>query len=223
ARSKPKLDKLAAELNDSDISLFPVDVTNPDQIDGAVKQAKIIINTTAGPFWTWGTPVIVACVKHNVHYVDLTSESHWLRKIIIEFDYAANKSNTILVPSCEFNFIPSDLLVHLAQNSLLSSFPDQEIDLADSLTAFSVGLGGKMSGVGEHNDIFGCSTNPGVEFRQGLLSQFGYGPTPCIILLLDVFNYQLDESSLVGSFSFMQPSNRAVVHRSWGLLEMGGT
>ncbi|KAJ7601182.1 Saccharopine dehydrogenase-domain-containing protein [Mycena floridula] len=217
-RSKSKLDKLAAELNDSNISLFPVDVTNPEQIDGAVKQAKIIINTV-GPYWTWGTPVIAACVKHNVHYVDLTGEPHWLRKIIIEFDYAANKSNTILVPSCGLDSIPSDFSVHLAKNTLLSSFPDQEIGLADSLTAFSVR--GKLSGGTWASMMTALDVIPTLGSNLGkdyLLSPVSGKPSPKPKAI-----YQLEQSSLAGSFYSMQPSNRAVVHRSWGLLEMAGS
>lgn len=42
---------------DDTIKTFKFDVTNEDQVEAVVKQAKVIINTV-GPFWLWGAPVV---------------------------------------------------------------------------------------------------------------------------------------------------------------------
>jgi len=102
ARSKSKLDALVKELDlSAQIPLLYVDVTKEAEVDATVRTAKVVINTV-GPYWTWGTPVVRydfvvyffrpllmgvlnyrACVRHGVHYVDLTgaylvSSSNWL-------------------------------------------------------------------------------------------------------------------------------------------------
>ncbi|KAJ7248191.1 hypothetical protein B0H12DRAFT_1229408, partial [Mycena haematopus] len=56
ARSKSRLDALAASL------------------DLGTATATVVVNTV-GPFYLWGTPVVQACVKHGVHYVDLTGDT----------------------------------------------------------------------------------------------------------------------------------------------------
>lgn len=84
ARSSAKLQKLLEELNLQNVSTIrtvQVDVTNPADIERAVKSTRVVINTV-GPFWRWGTPVVEACARHGVHYVDLTGETVWIWRII---------------------------------------------------------------------------------------------------------------------------------------------
>jgi short subunit dehydrogenase-like uncharacterized protein len=58
ARSKSKLDELISELSlDTSVEVILVDVTKPEQVDAAVRKAKVVINTV-GPFMRWGTPVV---------------------------------------------------------------------------------------------------------------------------------------------------------------------
>lgn len=101
----------------------------------------MVINTV-GPYWTWGRPLFGefsanllessfislavryrACVRHGVHYVDLTGEPPWVRDIIYEFDYAATRTGAIIVPSCGMDSIPSDYSIYLSYKHL-GSFTD---------------------------------------------------------------------------------------------------
>ena len=60
-RSKAKLDALKEqEKLDDAVAIVQVDVTQPNDVERAVKDAKVVINTV-GPFVRWGTPV-VRCV-----------------------------------------------------------------------------------------------------------------------------------------------------------------
>lgn len=85
ARSKSKLDKLIAKL-ELDTKTFNfktviVDVTDPDQVNQVVQGHSVVINTV-GPYRWYGTPVVAACARHGVHYVDLTGETTWNKDII---------------------------------------------------------------------------------------------------------------------------------------------
>jgi short subunit dehydrogenase-like uncharacterized protein len=186
ARSRSKLDDLLTELSltssgsaapdSATVGVLQVDVTNFDQLEAAVRTARVVINTV-GPYWRWGTPVVRrvvtcyfsmwycrsdstskshrACIRHAVHYVDLSGETPWIREIVAEcvssyfshpilsklsmttrFDYAATKTGTIVVPSCGMDSIPSDLSVYLSNQTLKSLNPP--LDATTSTTAFKV-------------------------------------------------------------------------------------
>jgi short subunit dehydrogenase-like uncharacterized protein len=84
ARSPTKVKALLQDLglvHDSSIPIVQVDVTNKAEVENAVKNTRVVINTV-GPYWRWGTPVVAACAKAGVHYVDLTGEVPFLRRII---------------------------------------------------------------------------------------------------------------------------------------------
>jgi len=86
ARSRAKLTSLLENLgllDDNTIGLVHVDVTKPTEVEEAIKSTRVVINTV-GPYWHWGTPVVAACAKNGVHYVDITGETWWIRKIIRE-------------------------------------------------------------------------------------------------------------------------------------------
>ncbi|EIW80470.1 hypothetical protein CONPUDRAFT_39778, partial [Coniophora puteana RWD-64-598 SS2] len=73
-----------------------VDVMNPGHVEMAVKKARVVINAV-GPYWRWGTPVIGACVKHGTHYVNLTGEPQWVRRIIDAYDFGATRTHAAIV------------------------------------------------------------------------------------------------------------------------------
>ncbi|EMD32976.1 hypothetical protein CERSUDRAFT_77029 [Gelatoporia subvermispora B] len=143
ARSKSKLEELVRtyELDES-VEKLQVDVTDPEQIDAAVRQAKVVLNTV-GPYWRWGTPVVQACARYGKHYVDLSGETYWNRQIIEKYEVLAMKIGAIIVPACGFDSLPADLLVFLSNNTLKrEAGPDTE--LAHSQTFYS--LRGGVSG-----------------------------------------------------------------------------
>ena len=60
-RSRQKLEQVVKDLDLSDdVRLVQVDVTNENDVEEAVKSARVVINVV-GPYWSWGTPT-VRCV-----------------------------------------------------------------------------------------------------------------------------------------------------------------
>ncbi len=62
-RNKTKLAELARAIrsdDDDSLGIYEVDVTNFDDVEKIVQQAKVIVNAV-GPYWRWGKPV-VKCV-----------------------------------------------------------------------------------------------------------------------------------------------------------------
>ncbi|KDQ31637.1 hypothetical protein PLEOSDRAFT_1061778 [Pleurotus ostreatus PC15] len=218
-RSLSKLTALAKSI-DLDTSLVPsvlVDVTNAEDVERAVKSAKVVINTV-GPYWTWGTPVVRACVRHGVHYVDLTGEPPWVRDIIYEFDYAATRTGAIIVPSCGMDSIPSDYSVYLSYKHLGSLDQIHGWEMLDSTTAYN--LRGGVSGGTISTGLTMLENVPQEKMKESF-KPYGLSPVKGPRIAPRRLVYTMPHiPRLVGAFFFMAPANRALVQRTWGLLEM---
>lgn len=226
ARSAERLKKAILDLglSNQDIKLITVDVMNPQSVEAAVKQARVVINTV-GPFWSWGTPVVGACVRNHVHYVDLTGESYWIKKIITQFDWQASKKHTVIVPACGYDSIPSDVAAHLANKTLRehlsTNYPGvQGVGLHTSISAHKLRAG--VSG-GTLASVFTAITDVPQMLRKEAGNPFFLSPMKGRGLPYPKFVYNLPipgQRSIVGSLWVMRGSNCAVVHRTAGLLQL---
>ena len=112
-RSLAKLETLKKCLVDvsphsSNIDIVTADVNDKSSLHDVVGDARVVI-TTVGPYTKYGTPVVEACVQNKTDYVDITGETPWIKKIIEQFHMTAESCGTILVPSCGFDSVPSDI------------------------------------------------------------------------------------------------------------------
>lgn len=220
ARSQSALEKVFRGLNLSkdDVPAFTVDVTNRRDVDAVVQQARVVINTI-GPYWRWGTSVVRACVHHGKHYVDLTGEVHWVKDIIFEFDYAAVKSGSIVVPCCGLDSVPSDILAFVA-NKTLKSFggPSTAVDLSTS--AWKLG-GASISGGTFSTILSALEEVPKQKMRESTQNSAlspvngARAPRPRILYTLPY-----SDRPIYGAWYFMAITNSQVVQRSWGLYEL---
>ncbi|KAI0343620.1 NAD-P-binding protein [Trametopsis cervina] len=214
ARSKGKLTELKAKLSLSDkVRLFYVDVTKWDEMEEVVRSASVVINAV-GPYWRWGAPVVRACARHGKHYVDLSGEQHWIREMILKYDYAASKTHAIIIPSCGFDSVPSDLAVFLGNKTLKTLVgPDSEID--SSISAFDVK--GSVSGGTFSTIINTFEEVPPYKLQLGMqdwaLSTHLRGEPGFSTKLI----YKLPFLPIVGGIWVMAGANTAIVQRSWGL------
>ncbi|KAJ6578916.1 Saccharopine dehydrogenase-domain-containing protein [Mycena vulgaris] len=220
ARSKSRLDDLVSKLGlGSAVQLHVVDVTRPEQIEAAVASATVVINTV-GPFWTWGTPVVKACVKHGVHYVDLTGETEWIKRIITTLHYNATKTGAIIIPSCGFDSIPADITTYISSKTLRDTM-GLPVDIDTSVSAYVVR--GGVSGGTVATGIIAMEQIPANE-RRIARTEFTLSPAVGVPSSPSRLIYRLflpdTRKTLVGAFFFMKAPNRAIVQRSWGLLEV---
>ncbi|KAJ7750095.1 Saccharopine dehydrogenase-domain-containing protein [Mycena maculata] len=219
ARSKSRLDTLASELGlDSAVRLQVVDVTHPEQVDAVVAGATVVISTV-GPFWTWGTPVVQACVKHGVHYVDLSGETVWIKRIITQFHYAATKTGTIILHSCAFASLPADIVTYISSKTLRKT-SDGPVDVDTSVTAyvFEGGIsGGTISSIITDIEEIPAKVQRTARADYSLSPVVG-APSPEPRLIYRLFLPDTCKT-LVGAFFFPSLGNRAIVQRSWGLFE----
>ncbi|KAF8911602.1 Saccharopine dehydrogenase-domain-containing protein [Gymnopilus junonius] len=223
ARSLQKLQKLVQDHTlPSSVKLVQVDVTKDEEIEAAVKSTRVVINVV-GPYWHWGTPVVRACARNGVKYVDLTGEPAWIRKIILEFDYLATKTGAVIVPSCGFDSIPSDLTVYLSNKTLKSAgtSPDGDfLALGESTNVFR--LRGGFSGGTVASFLAAIEDTP---HKEAVESRLPYVLSPFIGLCgsRPRFVYSLPVpggETIKGGLFFMAPTNAQLVRRTFGLLEL---
>lgn len=116
-RARDKLERLAARLGDAKPGVIVADAADAAALDTLAAQARVVLST-AGPFARYGSELVAACVRHGTHYVDITGETPWVRRMIDEHHDAAAASGTRIVPGCGFDSVPSDLGAWLVARAL---------------------------------------------------------------------------------------------------------
>jgi len=86
----------------------------PASVDAAIGDARIVLNA-AGPFGETAEPLIDACLRRRIDYLDLSGELDAL-EYAAECGEIARRSGVMLLPAVGFDVVPSDCLaLHLAQ------------------------------------------------------------------------------------------------------------
>lgn len=107
-RSHDKLERLCASLGAPDLPAIVADAADRKALDSLALQTRVVLST-AGPFARFGSELVAACVRHGTHYVDITGETPWVRRMIDLHHDAAAAGGTRIVPGCGFDSVPSDL------------------------------------------------------------------------------------------------------------------
>eukprot|EP00744_Colponema_vietnamica_P006256 GILI01009099.1.p1 GENE.GILI01009099.1~~GILI01009099.1.p1 ORF type:complete len:436 (+),score=75.33 GILI01009099.1:69-1310(+) len=94
-----------------DPTSIPILVASIDvnkELDDVCKNAVVIISV-AGPYIKCGLPIAAACVRNGTHYVDTTGEFQFVRLLIERHHQEAKAKKVLIVPTCGFYSVPSDL------------------------------------------------------------------------------------------------------------------
>lgn len=90
------------------------DLRDPSEIDKHLQAVRAVLNC-AGPFAHTATPLVEACLRNGVHYLDITGEVDVFERLA-EHDAAASRRGITLLPGAGFDVVPSDCLAaHLKQ------------------------------------------------------------------------------------------------------------
>ncbi|MEZ3117185.1 trans-acting enoyl reductase family protein [Halobaculum sp. MBLA0147] len=123
-RSEERLAAVAADCEANtewdDIPLVIGDATEPDRLREIAATTDVVC-TTVGPYTTYGTPLVAACVETGTDYCDLTGEVTWVREIVDEYHDAAVAADARIVTGCGFDSVPADLGTALAQEYALET------------------------------------------------------------------------------------------------------
>ncbi len=97
-------------------AIIIADSSHPESVEAVVQQTKVVLSF-AGPFSLYGEPVIAACVKWGVDYLDITGETPFIHDMIKRYQHQAVESGARLIPFSGFDSVPADLTVYLALNA----------------------------------------------------------------------------------------------------------
>ncbi|MEM7001467.1 MAG: saccharopine dehydrogenase NADP-binding domain-containing protein, partial [Pseudomonadota bacterium] len=99
------------------LNILEADAHDPAALKTLVESTRVIL-TTVGPYARYGNELVAACARAGTHYCDLTGETHWVRRMIQLHQDEAEQSGAIIVPSCGFDSIPSDLGTYALQKEM---------------------------------------------------------------------------------------------------------
>lgn len=102
-RNEQKLKRLALEKN-----LPHVAFSLRDDFDQHLKNITLVIHC-AGPFEFTAEPMVKACIRNNVHYLDITGE-YTVFEHLKTYDQEAKAKGIMLLPGAGFDVVPSDCL-----------------------------------------------------------------------------------------------------------------
>lgn len=116
-RSRDKLAEVRTELatrqaRAEQLPLIVADSLDRDAMTDLARQTTVVC-TTVGPYLSYGEPLVAACAAEGTHYLDLTGEVLFIRRMIDAHEAAAAKSGARIVHCCGFDSIPSDLGVFM--------------------------------------------------------------------------------------------------------------
>ncbi len=125
-RNRERLEAHASDLTRrsdawDDVPVVVGDARDPESL-GTIAADTRVVCTTVGPYTSYGTPLVEACVETGTDYCDLTGEINWVREMIDRFHEPAVDAETRIVHSCGFDSVPADLGTLLLQSFAAERF-----------------------------------------------------------------------------------------------------
>ncbi len=141
-RNREKLEDLGREHPRAGIAVADLE-------DGVAMQALLepcaaVISCAGSPFVANGEPVVVAAIGARCHYLDITGEQPFIRRIFDHYGGPAADAGVALVSAMGFDYAPGDMIAALTAEGM---GPLEEIELAYYLNAFGPSRGTSMSTV----------------------------------------------------------------------------
>lgn len=115
-RDPGKLERVLGEIGVAAPETIAADVGDPASLAAMAARTRVVLDLV-GPYVLYGEPVIEACVENGAHYVDLTGEIPFARRMIDRYHERAVAAGVKIVEVCGFEALPPDLAVLLADET----------------------------------------------------------------------------------------------------------
>jgi short subunit dehydrogenase-like uncharacterized protein len=217
-RSPSKLTALLDSLPDkTNVSVLQLSSLSDLSSTLDLPNTSLVINTI-GPYFTLTHTLPHLCALASTHYLDLSGEPHQTFCLIHKYNTHAIALSTrsLIIPSCGYDSIPSDLSSYLSAKALCES--GKQPAKSTTVHSLSGGLSGgtiatALSSFSIPRNLRALSTTP---FSSSPI----LGPEPYPKFR---FIYKLAVPGLrtyMGAYFPMSTVNTPVVQRSYGLLEL---
>ena len=117
-RNKQRLEAVVESLsglNKPDIQIGSVE--DQHSVDNISEQTEVVI-ATCGPFLQIGMQMFESCLKNKTNYVDINGETPFVKKLLTTHHTEATEKGLVMVPSCGFDSIPSDISAYYTTKEL---------------------------------------------------------------------------------------------------------
>ena len=115
-RSRAPLERLSAETG---LEHRVVSLENPDGLAEAIDDVNAVLHC-AGPFIHTARPMVTACLRRGVHYLDITGEIGVFEAIYKEHERAV-EAGVVLMPGVGFDVVPTDAVAARLSKALPTS------------------------------------------------------------------------------------------------------
>jgi len=112
-RSEGKVKALAARWS---LPWRAADLNDPAELDAMMKGITVVLHA-AGPFQHTAKPMLEACLRNRVHYLDITGEIA-IFEMAARMDEKAKAAGIMLLPGAGFDVVPTDCLALYLKNKL---------------------------------------------------------------------------------------------------------
>jgi short subunit dehydrogenase-like uncharacterized protein len=148
-RDPAKLERVLGEVGVAAPETIVADVGDPASLAAMASRTRVVLDLV-GPYTLYGEPVIEACVANGSHYVDLTGEIPFVRRMIDAFHDRATAAGVKLVQVSGFEALPPDLAVLLAAETARERWAEDlseaDLDVATQQPTGRLGLADLISG-----------------------------------------------------------------------------
>jgi short subunit dehydrogenase-like uncharacterized protein len=148
-RDPGKLERVLGEIGVTAPETIAADVGDPASLAAMAARTKVVLDLV-GPYTLYGEPVIEACVANGAHYVDLTGEIPFVRRMIDAHHERAVAAGVKIVEVCGFEALPPDLAILLAAETARERWGEDlaeaDVDVASQQPTGRIGLADLISG-----------------------------------------------------------------------------
>lgn len=190
---------------------------NQEDLNALAKRTRLIISTV-GPYCLYGSDVVEACAKQGTHYLDVTGETPWVLEMIREHHETAKANGAIMIPEIGLESAPADIIswalvtmirekLGVATKEVILSLHDIDANPSGGTCATFLAMLEQYSlkEIAESSKPWALSPVPGIRYPNPAGS-LGVRQVPDLGTL----------TTWVGA-----NADRAIVHRSWGLMGRG--
>ena len=169
-RDQAKLEATRASLpTKSQVQLFKLGLFKEELVELA-KKTKVLLNFAGSPYADKALPVVEACASTGCCYIDITAEVPFIKTSINRYDAAAKQSSALVLHSCGFDSVPTELGALMAANEMRKRH-----DVSCSAIRNFVAASGGFSG-GTLHSLMHMYQAKGVENYEALLRPYGLDP-----------------------------------------------
>lgn len=222
-RDPAKLERVLGEIGVEPPETLVADVSDPASLAAMASRTRVVLDLV-GPYTLHGEPVIAACVENGAHYVDLTGEIPFVRRMIDAYHERAVAAGVKVVEVCGFEALPPDLAVLLAAETARERWDEElaqvDVDVVARQPSGRLGLGDLVSGgtLQSMAEVAADEQAPDVADPAALVAD----PEKAAairrrspIALTPRVNADGDAIAPMTPVAFINP---AVIHRTWELL-----